>query len=305
MKPQWRVLDQFITSELQAVFSVDSLQTSHRISTEVDDTDEIQDIFDQISYSKAATIIRMMDYFLTTEVFKKGLTNFLNERKYGSATQDDLWEMLTQQAHTDGILEEEMTVKEIMDTWTLQTGYPVVNVTRNYEEGSIVMTQQRFFVRYGQSDPEGPKWWIPITFKSKSTVASSVWIKAEEKIVISDSLISLSDWLLVNVNQTGFYRVNYDVKNWEILTQQLLSDHTVFDPKNRAQMLDDSMNLAAARHLSYEIALNVTRYLTKETDLVPWKSAMSAFEYLNDMFVRTAHFDKLKVYAILKYRFFS
>lgn len=141
-------MDQFITTELQAVFSIDSLQTSHRISAEVDDTDEIQDIFDQISYSKAATIIRMMDDFLTTEVFKKGLTNFLNDRKYGSATQNDLWDTLTKQAHEDGVLEEEMNVNEIMDTWTLQTGYPVVNVNRDYEEGPVVMTQQRFFLRY-------------------------------------------------------------------------------------------------------------------------------------------------------------
>lgn len=147
VRPEWRLLDQFITSELQAVFSMDALQTSHRISAEVDDTNEIQDIFDQISYSKAATIIRMMDDFLTTETLTKGLTNFLNERKYGSATQDDLWETLTEQAHDDGVLEEDVTVKEIMDTWTLQTGYPVVNVTRDYEDGPVVMRQQRFFLR--------------------------------------------------------------------------------------------------------------------------------------------------------------
>lgn len=120
-------------------------------------------------------------------------------------------------------------------------------------------------------------------------------MKAEDEIIISNHSIAPEDWLLVNVNQTGFYRVNYDTKNWEMLTQQLLKDHAVFDPKNRAQMLDDAMNLAAAGQLSYGIALNVTRYLTKETDLVPWKSAMTAFEYLKDMFVRTAHFDKLKV----------
>lgn len=128
---------------------MDSLQSSHRISAEVEDTDEIQDIFDQISYSKAATIIRMMDAFLTTEVFKKGITNFLNERKYGSANQDDLWETLTKEAHENGVLREVVTVKQIMDTWTLQTGYPVVNVSRDYELNNIKMTQQRFFLRYG------------------------------------------------------------------------------------------------------------------------------------------------------------
>lgn len=149
--------------------------------------------------------------------------------------------------------------------------------------------------RYGQNDTESSKWWIPITYKSKTSIISSIWMKAEEKITISDDTITADDWLVVNINQTGFYRVNYDYNNWELLTKQLLNDHTVFDPKNRAQMLDDAMNLAAAGHLSYEIALNVTKYLTKENDLVPWKSAFSSLEYLNDMFMRTAHFDKLKV----------
>ena len=54
-------------------------------------------------------------------------------------------------------------------------------------------------------------------------------------------------WLLANINQTGFYRVNYDVTNWNMLTQQLLTDHTVFPPENRAQMMDDSLQLARYR----------------------------------------------------------
>lgn len=295
MRPEWRELDQFVTAELQSVFSTDALKTSHRISIEVDSPDEIQDIFDPISYSKAATIIRMMDHFLTSEVFKKGITNFLNSRRYSSVTQDDLWTSLTDQAHQDGVLEQDVSIKDIMDTWTLEIGYPVVNVTRDYQDGSLVLRQQRFLLRHGDSDSEAPKWWIPVTYKSAKTETSSVWMKAEEEISVSPLDISSNEWLLVNVNQTGFYRVNYDGKNWEMLTRQLLKNHLAFDPKNRAQMLDDAMNLAAAGHLDYDVALNVTKYLVKENDTVPWKSALNALDYLHDMFVRTAHFDKLKV----------
>lgn len=134
-----------------------------------------------------------------------------------------------------------------------------------------------------------------MTYKSKQSTTNALWMQPLDDIVSYNLPDTPNDWLLVNINQTGFYRVNYDLRNWEMLIEQLLSDHTVFDSKNRAQMLDDAMNLAASGHLKYDIALNVTRYLTKETDLVPWKSAVSSFEYLNDMFVRTAHFDKLKV----------
>ena len=52
-----------------------------------------------------------------------------------------MWDALTKQAHKDKVLEPNVTVKEIMDTWTLQTGFPVVTVTRDYKNGGASLTQ--------------------------------------------------------------------------------------------------------------------------------------------------------------------
>lgn len=79
VEPSWKSMDQFVVNELQNVFSLDALSSSHQISVKVDNPDEINDIFDRISYGKGATIIRMMDHFLTTPIFKGGLTNYLKE----------------------------------------------------------------------------------------------------------------------------------------------------------------------------------------------------------------------------------
>ena len=64
-------------------------------------------------------------------------------RAYQSATQDDLWQALTEEAHRQGALPRNMTVKQIMDTWTLQTGFPVIHVERNYKDGLITVAQVR------------------------------------------------------------------------------------------------------------------------------------------------------------------
>jgi len=37
-----------------------------------------------------------------------------------------------------------MTVKEVMDTWTLKKGFPVINVDRNYEENKATFSQVIF-----------------------------------------------------------------------------------------------------------------------------------------------------------------
>ena len=77
MEPSWKALEQFVVHELQNVFGLDALESSHPISIAVGHPDEINEIFDRISYAKGASIIRMMDHFLTTKVFKRGLTNYL------------------------------------------------------------------------------------------------------------------------------------------------------------------------------------------------------------------------------------
>lgn len=73
-------MDQFVCNELQNVFNLDSLASSHKISIEVHDPDSINEIFDRISYGKGAAIIRMMEHFLTTQVFRDGLHTYLTER---------------------------------------------------------------------------------------------------------------------------------------------------------------------------------------------------------------------------------
>lgn len=194
-----------------------------------------------------------------------------------------------------------MSVKEVMDTWTLQVGYPVVNVTRNYRSNSMLLTQNKFLVRAADESEQNSLWWIPITYTIKNYLLKKTWMRAEKEITISNLDLGTSDWLLLNVNQTGYYRVNYDDRNWRLLTHQLRKPkgHLIFDPKNRAQMLDDALNLAAAGYLSYETALNVTRYLSQEREYVPWKAGFAGLDHINDLFIRTAHYDKFKVRTYL------
>ena len=119
VQPELRLLDQFVVMDLQVcedhvetflimtlqnVFGIDALESSHPISIPVKHPDEISEIFDRISYGKGASIIRMMDKFLTTETFRQGLTNYLNDLKYAAATQDDLWGHLTEQVNKFGQL---------------------------------------------------------------------------------------------------------------------------------------------------------------------------------------------------------
>lgn len=78
--PAWKAMDQFLCIEVQPVFILDSLASSHEISVHVHDPDSINEIFDRISYGKGAAIIRMMEHFLTTKVFRDGLHSYLTDK---------------------------------------------------------------------------------------------------------------------------------------------------------------------------------------------------------------------------------
>lgn len=81
--------------------------------------------------------------------------------------------------------------------------------------------------------------------------------------------------------------MNYDAANWMALTRQLNKSHTDIHVLNRAQLIDDAFALARAGHVNYTVPLRLTKYLTKENNTVPWRSAMKGFEYLLERMPRS------------------
>jgi aminopeptidase N len=84
----------------------------------------------------------------------------------------------------------------------------------------------------------------------------------------------------------GFYRVNYDERNWNLIWAQLLHDPKQIPTISRAELIDDAFHLARADLLSYRTALNLANYLRKETEYLPWKSAFDVFQYIDAMLTR-------------------
>jgi aminopeptidase N len=105
--------------------------------------------------------------------------------------------------------------------------------------------------------------------------------------------------VILNAQQTGYYRVNYDAANWMMIQWQLNNDHSQIATENRAQLLDDAFNLARAGLLDYTTALSLTTYLGQETEYIPWRSTMNAFFYIDRMLERSSGYGYFRVSAVL------
>lgn len=304
VEPSWQMKEQFVVSELQYVFGIDSLESSHPISVPVVNQDQLGEIYDVIAYVKGSSIIRMMNYYLGEETFRKGISDYLKAFEYAAADQDDLWQFLTQAAHEDDALAADVTVKDIMDTWTLQTGYPVVKVERDVTGTTALVSQDRFLLLNASDHSDAaPSWWVPLTMTSQDApdftrTRPSAWLTPGTSTLILDGLPSADAWVLLNLQQTGYFRVNYDAGNWELLTKQLADAHEVIHVTNRAQVMDDALNLARAGQLPYATALGLNEYLSKETEYVPWRAALNNLEFLDTMLSATAGYGALRQYLL-------
>lgn len=67
---------------------------------------------------------------------------------------------------------------------------------------------------------------------------------------------------------------------------------------NRAQLIDDSLNIARVNGIPYATALSLIGYLTEEVEYLPWKSAFNALEYVDLMLSRAVGYHHFKVISI-------
>nr|CAD7455286.1 unnamed protein product [Timema tahoe] len=288
VEPNWRLDQQFLVEVVQNAFATDALDSSRPMNYNITYASEIIGVFDTITYDKAGSVIRMLEHVLTSETFRKGLSRYLKAQSYQSTEPDILYSHLQAQ-HSETVgSDESVDVKQIMDSWGNQKGYPVISVTRDYHAGTANVTQKRFLLMpTSDTSDDGYNWWVPLSYTSRSeadfTMTSpAVWITPSDSQLQLTGIGGSGDWVIFNIQETGYYRVNYDAQNWQLITNQLNSDQfDVIHVLNRAQLLDDSLNLARAGILDYVSALDVTRYLYRETDYIPWYSAFNAFNFLN------------------------
>lgn len=150
-----------------------------------------------------------------------------------------------------------MDVKTVMDTWTLQMGFPLITVKRwsrsrghyvtlpslrDYSGNAATVSQDRFVVKSAQAKKSGSskktfRWWVPLTYTAPggdfNDTRVKAWLTEKEASKRVEGLPAKDVPVVFNIQETGYYRVNYDQRNWQLLAQQLDKDHTAIHVINR------------------------------------------------------------------------
>ncbi|XP_037953763.1 glutamyl aminopeptidase-like isoform X1 [Teleopsis dalmanni] len=294
VEPTWSMLDQFLIADFHSVMKLDATTASHPIVQTVESPSQITELFDSITYSKGASIIRMLEDLVGEEKFQKGTTNYLNNNIYGNAVTEDYINEIE-------ALGFEFDVKLLLETWTDQMGFPVVSVVRS--GNTFTLTQKRFF-----SNPEDYNtvqdpstfnyhWSIPITYVTdgESEKQSTIFNYNDNQLTLTIS--SVSEWIKFNKNQMGYYLVNYDENMWQALITLLLTERGKLSISDRANLVFDVFTLADASQLDYNIAFQLSTYLQKERDYVPWQVGASRLNAIKSLLYYTEFYRDFTVYV--------
>nr|XP_023694685.1 endoplasmic reticulum aminopeptidase 1-like isoform X1 [Paramormyrops kingsleyae] len=286
--PELQVEDYFLSKCFEAM-EVDALSSSHPVSTPVEDPTEIQEMFDDVSYDKGACILNMLRDFLTPEAFKIGIVRYLRRYSYQNTVNAHLWESLTNFCSSDEADEERLTggefcsgkrgdtgaskwymeddlnVREMMDTWTLQEGFPVVTVEVRGRE--VRLSQERYLKSKEPSQTSGFLWQIPLTYvtSTSSTVHRFLLKTKTDALYLPEEV----EWIKFNVDMSGYYIVHYESNGWDALISLLKHNHTALSSNDRASLINNIFQLVSIGKVALDKALDLSLYLSKETEIMP------------------------------------
>jgi aminopeptidase N len=195
----------------------------------------------------------------------------------------------------------------------MQKGYPLVTVAFDSTSSLFRVTQKRYLSMTEEKPAvDDSSWYIPLSYTTGANPNFSnhkftdYFMDGAAEKTISAAGFDASNWYIFNIQQVGYYRVNYDENNWKRIIEILNSDdYTKIHVLNRAQLVDDALTLAFDGVISYDIALGVVSYLSRETDYIPWYPATVAFGKLDYILKGTdAHEDFQKFVRILMRRLY-
>lgn len=263
--PEWNVWTQFVTNDFTSGLNLDALRSSHPIEVDVKSPAEINQIFDAISYSKGASLIRMLNSFLGGDKFMQGVRQYLKDHKYGNATTTKLWDALSASSGTP--------VADLMTSWTREMGYPVISVQdEKYDAASgtlsLTLKQSRYLSSgdlTAEEDKNGTVWMVPISVQTHlSKTPTQCRLDGKTGVISFPYKQDEGAFFKLNHSTTGFFRVQYQRNQINNIASALTRDLDTFTTEDRIGLLSDVFALARAGLGRTSEALALAQSFTKE-----------------------------------------
>ena len=267
----------------------DARSTTHPIQQSVATEAEANNAFDDITYKKGQSFLRMLESFLGADVFQEGIRRYMAANMYSNTTTVDLWNALSKASGKP--------VGEIAAGWTEQPGFPIVKVKRE-PSGNVSLTQERFTVNF--TNAPSLEWKIPLTYEvvGLPAEASAQAGETPATLLMTRKLDSIHNIpadraLKLNVNGAGNYRVEYD----ELSGKLLLGALKDLDVEDRVNLLSDSWALVQANRAPIALYFELVEKLPASTELAEREQIIHVLDFINRLVSGSSEQEEFQRYA--------
>ncbi len=271
-RPQWQRWVSFGVTR-DAAMVTDGLHATRPVEYPVGPPEEAQGMFDVLTYQKGAGVLRMLERYLGTERFRAGVRRYLEAHRFGNTETADLWDAIEAASGEP--------VRDIMDSWILQGGFPLVSVGSadgpTPPAGTVVLSQEPFHY----ATTEGPSaigsaWKVPVIARAIDGDETRCLLGSDpEPVNVGGD--PHGNAVVVNAGGSGFYRVRYAPEHHRRLASRL----DALDLLERFNLLGDSWAVVVAQRSGPEDFLLLAEALHNEDDPDIWAQVTGALSLLH------------------------
>jgi len=268
--PEWNI-DQLVTQEVDETLNLDTQATTHAIRAKAETPDEINEMFDGISYNKGGSVLQMVEKYLGEETFRRGVHNYLAAHLYGNATAEDFWNT---QASTS-----QKPVDRIMDSLVAQPGAPLLTFG-DPTGGKVEVAQRRFYVSPSIQLNAAQKWTLPVCFRVSSNKSECSILSPNDKQLA----IPQSDFFFANAGGAGYYRSAYTPTAYSELLKQVEKSLTADE---RIRLIGDEWAQLRANKASPGDYLNLVQAVKSDTSAHVIVSSLAGVRAIDERIAST------------------
>jgi puromycin-sensitive aminopeptidase len=293
--PEWHLWDLYIADRYALALRLDSLASSHPIEIKVNHPNEINEIFDMVSYAKGGAMIRQIAEYIGHDKFQIGLQHYLKKHSYKNTDTVDLWNSFEKVS--------KKPISKMMSLWTKEIGYPLVTLSPRQGLGeNWMIEQERFFSsriskkEYYNSKKKNHLWPIPIKYESLSRLA-----KADNNETLSLLMTKKRDPLIgtnigkINKEEETFMRVRYDEATLKKLGEEIVNGK--LSVKDRLGIIRDLFALAEGGYIKTDVALEFALNYKDETEYIVWVEIAGGINKIYNLIYNENFVSKYETYA--------
>uniref|UniRef100_A0A4W3J228 Aminopeptidase n=1 Tax=Callorhinchus milii TaxID=7868 RepID=A0A4W3J228_CALMI len=289
--PEYDIWTQFVSADYTRALELDALDNSHPIEVKVGHPAEVDEIFDAISYSKGASVIRMLHDYIGDEDFRKGMNLYLTKFQNKNAATEDLWDCLEKVSGKP--------IDAVMSSWTKQMGFPLIYVEEEQvtcEDRILKLSQTKFCASGCNEGSDQIHWMVPVSICSSDPTCVNMKVLLDQpEMTVTLKNVRPDQWIKLNPGTVGFCRIQYSTPMLDNLLPSIRD--LSLPPVDRLGLQNDLFSLARAGIVNTVDVLKIMEAFVNEPNYTVWSDLSCNLGTLSTLLSHTEFHEEIQEFV--------